>query len=101
MPSISCPYCGSHHVELQPISQGQFQAFEQLMQHLSPLQLAMLGIKLSKRMGVPPYIGGLVGVVVGSSLIMASQHYFYRYYQSVPQYRCLDCQQSFAVVDTS
>ncbi|WP_372553010.1 hypothetical protein [Acinetobacter pittii] len=51
-------------------------------------------------MGVPPYIGGLVGVVVGSSLIMVSQHYFYRYYQSVPQYRCLDCQQSFAVADT-
>ncbi len=59
--------------------------------------MAALGIKLAKEAGIPPYIGGLIGVVVGGTLVMVSQHYFYRHYKSAQHYRCLQCGQDFAI----
>ncbi|TVT86790.1 hypothetical protein [Acinetobacter colistiniresistens] len=97
MSNIHCPYCHSEQVILRESQPNGPQYFEKILDAFSPPAMAALGIKLAKEAGIPPYIGGLIGVVVGGTLIMVSQHYFYRHYKSAQHYQCLQCGKDFAV----
>jgi DNA-directed RNA polymerase subunit RPC12/RpoP len=97
MSSVHCPYCHSEQVILRESQPNGPQYFEKILDTFSPPVMAALGIKFAKEAGIPPYIGGLIGVVVGGTLVLVSQHYFYRHYKSAQHYRCLQCGQDFAV----
>lgn len=97
MTSLRCPYCYSEQVSKLDNQTDVFKSFEKLIESISPANLAALGMKLAKHAGIPPVLGGLIGVVVGGTLVMVSQHYFYKYYRNADQYHCHHCQRSFAV----
>ena len=97
MTPVHCPYCHSEQVVLQEQQSDTFAQFEKFLTLLSPAHMAALGIKLAKDAGIPPYVGGLIGVVVGGTLVLVSQQYFYRHYRSAQHYHCMHCQKDFAV----
>ena len=99
MTTVRCPYCDSEQVVLRESQFNGFQHFEQILEVFSPSTFASLGIKLAKEAGIPPYIGGLIGVVVGGTLVIVSQHYFYCHHRSAQHYHCLQCGQDFAVAN--
>lgn len=97
MSTVNCPYCHSEQVVFREPQPNGPQYFEKILDAFSPSAMAALGIKLAKEAGIPPYIGGLIGGVVGGALVMVSQHYFYRHYKSAQHYHCLQCGQDFAI----
>jgi hypothetical protein len=99
MNPVHCPYCHSDQVILKATQAHGPQYFEKILENFSPFTMAVLGIKLARSAGIPPYVGGLIGVVAGGVLILVSQHYFYRHYHAAQHYQCLHCGQSFAVAD--
>lgn len=99
MSIIRCPYCGSDQVIPGESQSSDFKHFEEILKLLSPSAMARLGIRLARDAGIPPYVGGLIGVVVGGTLVLVSQHYFYRHYRSAQHYHCTHCGRDFAVAD--
>jgi DNA-directed RNA polymerase subunit RPC12/RpoP len=98
MSFIRCPYCQSTQVRQTDSGNAHANYFEQLQRCISPTQMAMFGMQLAKKAGLPPFAGAAVGVVVGGVLVVVSQYAFEKYYSNAEQYLCLDCQQAFAWV---
>ena len=98
MSFIQCPYCQSTHVRQTDSGNAHANYFEQLQRCISPTQMALFGMQLAKKAGVPPFTGAAIGVVVGGVLVIVSQYCYEKYYSNPEQYLCLDCQQAFAWV---
>lgn len=97
MPLVRCPYCRSEHVSQQVMQTDAFSRFEKLFESISPATLVQLGIKLTKNLSIPPYVGGAIGLVVGGTLIVVSRHLLHKYGRPVCYYICNDCQRDFAI----
>lgn len=95
MSLIHCPYCQSTNIKQGESKQSDQNYFEQLRNQISTVQMASLGRKIAKKVGLSPKTGAVIGVVVGGILITVSQFYYEKYYSQIQRYRCLTCDQYF------
>ncbi|WP_081400724.1 hypothetical protein [Acinetobacter baylyi] len=95
MRSYHCPYCNSERLILLENTTDYAEYLKKIMEHFSPFNLAILGAKLCKNSPIPPYIGGMVAIVVGGVVVLVSQHYFYKHYSHAQHYQCLNCHKTF------
>lgn len=58
----------------------------------SPMALANIGMQVSKRLNLPPMLGGLTGLVLGGVVLLFLNH---QKPIQVLQYQCEQCQESF------
>lgn len=95
MHSYHCPYCNSERLILLENPTDYAEYLKKIMENFSPFNLAILGAKLCKNSPIPPYIGGMVAIVVGGVVVLVSQHYFYKHYSHAQHYQCLNCHKTF------
>ena len=58
----------------------------------SPMALANIGMQVSKRLNLPPMLGGLTGLVVGGVVLLFLNH---QKPIQILQYQCEQCQETF------
>ena len=92
--SVFCPYCHSPHTQLIQSHQLSTQSNSSSMVAFSPMALANIGMQVSKRLNLPPMLGGLTGLVVGGVVLLFLNH---QKPIQVLQYQCEQCQESFEI----
>ena len=97
MTQMTCPYCHSDNISILQVQNQSFAQLDILLQTMSPATMASLGVKIAKHLGVPPAIGGLIGVVVGGTLVFVSQQMLNKFFPSNSQYICNNCERHFAI----
>lgn len=89
--SPACPHCHSIHIRF--VETRQLSAPENTsVAVFSPMALANIGMQLSRRLDLPPMLGGFAGLVIGGAVL------FLLNYQNpiqIQQYYCEQCQESF------
>ena len=90
--SVFCPYCHSSHTQLIQSHQLTTQTNSSSMVAFSPMALANIGMQVSKRLNLPPMLGGLTGLVVGGIVLLFLNH---QKPIQVLQYQCEQCQETF------
>ena len=92
--SVICPFCHSPHTQLIQSHQLSTQSTSSSMVAFSPMALANIGMQVSKRLNLPPMLGGLTGLVLGGVVLLFLNH---QKPMSVLQYQCEQCQESFEI----
>lgn len=87
-----CPFCHSPHTQLIQTHQLTTQPNSTSIVAFSPMALANIGMQISKRMNLPPMLGGLTGLVVGGVVLLFLNH---QKPINVLQYQCAQCQETF------
>lgn len=93
-----CPYCHSAHTQLIEQHELAMTQHAPSLASFSPMTLATVGMHLSKRLYLPPLLGGLAGLVMGGMLLL------YINYQKpiqVLHYQCEQCHDHFEVQHTT
>ena len=90
--STMCPYCHSAHTQLIQTHQLSTQSNTASIVAFSPMALANIGMQLSKRLNLPPMLGGLTGLVVGGVVLLFLNH---QKPIQILQYQCEQCQETF------
>lgn len=90
--SAICPYCHSLHTQLIQTHQLSTQSNTASIVAFSPMALANIGMQLSKRLNLPPMLGGLTGMVIGGVVLLFLNQ---QKPIQVLQYQCEQCQETF------
>lgn len=89
-----CPHCHSSHTRLIDSHQLTTPVPTTAVANFSPMALANVGIQLSKRLNLPPMLGGMTGLVIGGVvLLFLNSHKPIQ----IQQYQCEQCQETFEV----
>lgn len=87
-----CPYCHSAHTQFTDAQQMAMPPQNPSLASFSPMTLATVGMHMSKRMHLPPLLGGLAGLVLGGMVLL------YINYQKpvmILHYQCEQCHAEF------
>lgn len=93
---MQCPHCQSTQVSPRATDLDRYKNRDRLFHSISPTSLVLLGIKISARAQIPPYVGGLVGLLAGGTLMLLTQ-YMLSQQQRSQCYDCHACQRSYSV----
>ena len=87
-----CPYCHSMHIQLIDTQQVTPPSNVPSIATFSPMGIATIGMQMSKRLHLPPLLGGLAGLVIGGMVLL-----YLNYQKQVlaHYYQCEQCMQSF------
>ncbi|MCS4297128.1 MULTISPECIES: hypothetical protein [Acinetobacter] len=92
-----CPYCHSPHVQLLRQSQQSQSKTKFTFSSCSPMSLATVGMQISKRLGINPFVGGFIGLAAGGMFLLYIQE---QDNLITLHYQCEQCQEHFEIQHT-
>lgn len=91
-----CPFCHSNQISLIDIKSQGAMVTEISTSMVSPATMAALGASLSKSINIPPFLGALVGAIIGGVfMILTDESDKASHSDYLPMYYCPSCQKHF------